>query len=118
MTVALSDIQQALQMLFGYTDEELTQYQPLTEAVAAALSERGATKEEYGRLVIVAAARANYQIVLLQHGGDSVSSFQAGEVSTSESKGDAVSAAKAFLHAAEQQYSRLAATEGFAFRTV
>lgn len=97
----------------GLTEEALTQYKTLIEAAVTSVA-----GETPAHAALIAAARANYQIALLQNAGDSVSSFKAGEVSISETKSSTVDNAKSFLAAVEAQYSVTAAGNGFAFRSV
>lgn len=97
----------------GMTEEALMRYQSLMEAAAA-----GVAKENPAHAALIAAARVNYQIALLQSADDGVSSFKAGDVSISETKSSAVNAARDFLTAVEAQYSVTAAGDGFAFRSV
>ena len=109
----IAAIIEALEQITGLTPEALARYQTLIEAAANTVA---AEKPAYAALI--AAARVNYQIALLQSAGDGVSSFKAGEVSISETKNSAVSAAKEYLTAVEAQYSTAASGEGFAFRSV
>ena len=111
--VDYTEVMNELQQIAAFTPEELTRYRSLIEAAADTVD-----KEDPAHAVLIAAARANYQIALLQSAGDGVSSFKAGEVSISETKSSAVSAAKAFLTAVEAQYSAAAAGNGFAFQSV
>lgn len=111
--VDYTEVMNELQQIASFTPEELTRYRSLIEAAANAVE-----KEDPLHAALIAAARVNYQIALLQSAGDGVSSFKAGEVSISETKSSAVSAAKAFLTAVETQYSTTAAGDGFAFRSV
>ncbi len=108
-----TEVMRELQQLTGLTEDALAPYQTLIEASVDSVA-----GEAPSHAALIAAARVNYQIALLQNAGDGVSSFKAGEVSISETKSNAVSAAKDFLTAVEAQYSTKAAGEGFAFRSV
>lgn len=109
----ITEIKRELQKIAALTEEELLRYETLIEAAADSV-----IGEAPSHAALIAAARVNYQIALLQKSGDGVSSFKAGEVSISETNSSGIEAAKAFLTAVEAQYSNRAAKDGFAFRSV
>ena len=106
-------VMRELAQLTGRSAEELARYQPLAEAAADSVAD-----EPPAHAALIAAARVNYQMALLQRAEDGVSSFKVGEVSIGEADSGAVRAAKEFLTAVEAQYSCKAAGNGFAFRSV
>ena len=70
------------------------------------------------RLIMLAAARANYYFALLDSDGGGISSFKAGDVSFTKSDDSTVESARRFYESALGAVSDLVRQDGFVFRTV
>lgn len=96
-------------LLGGYDDGEIEKYSPIIE---------NAEFEADTRAVYLAAARANYDVVLAvnSYDGDNVSSFTAGDVKIVES--DTVAYAERLYKNAQNACKDILADSGFCFKCV
>lgn len=114
-----SDIIEYLEVISQYPQEELLTYSVLIEAeksIAEVLLEE-AGSEYYSKAVMLAAARVNYKIALINQSSDKVTSFKAGDVTISEGN-DALENAKRLLGEISADCRELLRHDAFAFKTV
>lgn len=107
-------------LLGGYDDGEIEKYSPVIENAAAVIGSliANADFETDTRAVYLAAARANYDIVLAvnSNDGDNVTSFTAGDVKIVES--DTVAYAERLYKNAQNACRVILADSGFCFKCV
>ena len=70
------------------------------------------------RVVMLAAARANYYFALLNSSENGISSFKAGDVAFTKAGSGMVESARAFYESALSESTDLISRNGFIFRTV
>ncbi len=79
---------------------------------------RDYTEADEPRVVMLAAARANYLIALLNSSENGVSSFKAGDVSFTKESGSYTESAKAFYESTLGENNDLIRQNGFIFEAV
>ncbi len=79
---------------------------------------KGYSEEDKERVVLLAAARANYYITLLDSNENGITSFKAGDVAFTKGKGSAAESAKAFYESTLAESADLVKSEDFVFKTV
>lgn len=113
------EIADCLEAISPCTAEELKGYSFLIEnerkRIEKAIKNTGFKDAE--KAALLAAARVNYKIALIRQGADGVTSFTAGDVKITESKGE-LKNAKALLDEISADCSELVPADGFAFKTV
>lgn len=107
-------------LLGGYDDGVIEKYSPVIENAVAVIGSllANAEFEADTRAVYLAAARANYDIVLAvnSYDGDNVTSFTAGDVKIIES--DTVAYAERLYKNAQNACKDILADSGFCFKCV
>ena len=107
-------------LLGGYDDGEIEKYSPIIENAVAVIGSLLLANAEFeaDRAVYLAAARANYDVVLAvnSYDGDNVSSFTAGDVKIVES--DTVAYAERLYKNAQNACKDILADSGFCFKCV
>ncbi len=76
------------------------------------------TEEDKSRVILLAAARANYYIALLDGNENGITSFKAGDVSFSKGKSSLSESAKTFYESTLAESADLVKSGDFVFRTV
>ncbi len=118
--IDIEKIKRITALLGGYDDGEIEKYSPIIENAAAVVVSFLAGKdcETDDRAVYLAAARANYDIVLAVNSnyGDNVTSFTAGDVKIVES--DTVAYAERLYKNAQCACKDILADSGFCFKCV
>ncbi len=76
------------------------------------------SEDDMPRLIMLAAARANYSLALLNRDESGISSFTAGDVSFTKSASDMVDSARAFYESTLGESTDIIRENGFVFRTV
>ncbi len=114
-----AQIIEALEMLSPYSQEELMGYITLINAEKEAVENRLAELGEQPcvQSVMLAAARANYKIALVNQSADKVTHFKAGDISITEGS-EALENAKRLLDEVSSACPQLCGGEGFAFECV
>ena len=79
---------------------------------------RGYTGDDRDRVILLAAARANYYITLLDSDENGITSFKAGDVSFTKGKGSAAESAKAFYESTLAESADLVKSTDFVFKAV
>lgn len=113
------EIIEALEVISPYSEEELLGYAILInaekDAVETRLGELG--KESSSKAVMLAAARVNYKIALINQSADKVTHFAAGDISITEGS-EALDNAKKLLEEVSADCAELINGDGFVFKTV
>ena len=79
---------------------------------------KGYSQEDKERVILLAAARANYYITLLDSSENGITSFKAGDVSFTKGQGSAAESARAFYESTLGESADLVKSGDFVFRTV
>lgn len=109
------DVKALLIVIGDYDSEQIQKYQQLLENAISIVGKMADESDHAdSRIVYLAAAKANYDIKLIESCSGSVSSFTAGDVSITENA-NAVDNSKQLLNSAIADASTLIIDKGFAF---
>ncbi len=109
--VSAEEVKSCLKLFGDYSDEELEKYDVMIEEAAESV------KDETEKAAMLAAARLNYKLALINGSGDGVTSFKAGDVSITQND-NSVEYAKSLFEQIAADCPELSDDSGFAFRTV
>lgn len=118
--IDIEDVKDALKALGDYDDEELTKKEAVIENAISYVENliSKTVQNANQRAVLLAAARANYLLALLNGNEAGVSSFAAGDVRFTKQGSSLVDTAKAFYESTLSDNADIIKDSGFDFRCV
>lgn len=113
--ISIDRVEDILRAVCDYNDGDIERYSAIIEAAVSSAEKKAADESLHSdeRIVMLAAAQANYSVCLAA-GADDITSFTAGDISLSRGS-DALSRAKLFLQQAQEQCASIISDSGFAF---